>query len=411
MIKHTNNRINYSLLFNRYTLIIIAMILFYFKLYVLTSIYILFISLLLILVDRKVFKNKIRNYFLERKKLKNLNYYYITDDNKTIDLRKRKDTYGLFQDLAMGTFVIFIFNFISLYYLLQYVFDTSSILNLIMLIGFIVTIVIAYGGILAGIVYKYTTTIYVLIPGLSAFIYFVFIEPFIGFAPIFIRLTSYLLITLSLYLILAFVFPVHVLRKLNSKTVLISSFLTISATILTQVISFYFLKYLRTENYFLTGNDAETVTGVSDTLRNIIVENTELIDIINYFIEREASNQLTSIISLVITTLTISYIIGGLVINRKIEKNRLKAKSLFRELLKNTFKVDYQILKQCSFYGGEEYENLILNNSSMLEVVMDNEPDLNNPRISRMKRLIAWYKRKSILYSILKELKQIRDSN
>lgn len=180
MIKHTNNRINYSLLFNRYTLIIIAMILFYFKLYVLTSIYILFISLLLILVDRKVFKNKIRNYFLERKKLKNLNYYYITDDNKTIDLRKRKDTYGLFQDLAMGTFVIFIFNFISLYYLLQYVFDTSSILNLIMLIGFIVTIVIAYGGILAGIVYKYTTTIYVLIPGLSAFIYFVFIEPFIG---------------------------------------------------------------------------------------------------------------------------------------------------------------------------------------------------------------------------------------
>jgi len=79
--------------------------------------------------------------------------------------------------------------------------------------------------------------------------------------------------------------------------------------------------------------------------------------------------------SLIITALTTSYIVGGLIINWKIKKNKLRAKSIYRNLIKNGHPT-YRVLIECSFYGGEEYENLLLNNDTTLKLIMENEIDL-----------------------------------
>ena len=397
-------------LINSFVLLVmisIPMILFSHKLYLLTSIYVMIISSLLLYLNTNKLKSNILNFFEMRKKLKNLEYYYITDDNKVIDLEIRKNTYGLFQNITMGTSFIFSINFFALHYFIQKFIGSSKILDVFMIFSFSIIVFIGYGGMLAGIVYKHTTKIYVLIPIFSGIVYFALIDSFIIFLPNFFRLMIYLIITLLLYCGLAYLFPVHILRNLNSKTILISSFLTILATFLNQILSFYALNYFKTEDYLLTVDSVKAASNISDTLKNTFLQNTELIDVVNYFIEKKFVNKLSSMMSLVITSFTISYLIGGLLINQKIKKNRLIAKAIFRNLVKEPAKINYNLLIKCSFYGGEEYENLILNNNEMLNLIVNNEFNIQIPDVSSKKRLTEWIKKNSVLYRVYVDFKEI----
>lgn len=397
-------------LINSFVLLVmisIPMILFIHKLYLLTSIYVMIISSLLLYLNTNKLKSNILNLFEMRKKLKNLEYYYITDDNKVIDLEIRKNTYGLFQNITMGTSFIFSINFFALHYFIKKFIGSSKILDVFMIFSFSIIVFIGYGGMLAGIVYKHTTKIYVLIPIFSGIVYFALIDSFIIFLPNFFRLMIYLIITLLLYCGLAYLFPVHILRNLNSKTILISSFLTILATFLNQILSFYALNYFKTEDYLLTVDSVKAASNISDTLKNTFLQNIELIDVVNYFIEKEFVNKLSSMMSLVITSFTISYLIGGLLINQKIKKNRLIAKAIFRNLVKEPAKINYNLLIKCSFYGGEEYENLILNNNEMLNLIVNNEFNIQIPDVSSKKRLTEWIKKNSVLYRVYVDFKEI----
>lgn len=399
---------NYSLLGMLILLILlyIPLILLSKKLYIATSLYVLLISIWIVWINRNIIVKNIKIFFTERKKLKNLDYYRITDDNKIIDLEKRRNIFSLFRDMTMGTFLIAIVNIMAISSLIRHFLGDSPILNLITAIVISLITLIGYGGILASIVYKYTTTIYVVIPMISAIIYFLFLDPLVSFLPDFARLAGYLMTTIILYFILTYAFPAHILRKLNSKTILISSFTTILASFFSQILQFFFTSYFQNEHYLLTVDVVKETTDISEGLKSIILDNTELIDIINHFSLKEVSSLLASITSLIITALTISYIIGGLIINHRIRKNKLKAKSIYRELIKKEHP-SYSILIECSFYGGEEYENLLLNNNTTLKIILENEAAIKIPDISRKTRLIAWWKRNSIMYSTFNDIRQI----
>ncbi|RJA01315.1 hypothetical protein [Listeria monocytogenes] len=399
---------NYSLLGMLILLILlyIPLILLSKKLYIATSLYVLLISIWIVWINRTIILKNIKIFFTERKKLKNLDYYRITDDNKIIDLEKRRNIFSLFRDMTMGTFLIAVVNIMAISSLIRHFLGDSPILNLVTAIVISLITLIGYGGILASIVYKYTTTIYVVIPMISAIIYFLFLDPLVSFLPDFARLAGYLMTTIILYFILTYAFPAHILRKLNSKTILISSFTTILASFFSQILQFFFTSYFQNEHYLLTVDAVKETTDISEGLKSIILDNTELIDIINHFSLKEVSSLLASITSLIITALTISYIIGGLIINHRIRKNKLKAKSIYRELIKKEHP-SYSILIECSFYGGEEYENLLLNNNTTLKIIMENEAAIKIPDISRKTRLIAWWKRNSIMYSTFDDIRQI----
>lgn len=376
------------------------------KAYMLVGIYVVSISIWLILVNRITVIKNIEIFFRERKKIENLEYYRITDDNKTIDLEKRRNIFSLFRDMTRGTFFISMINIMAINSLFSHFLGESSLLNLVTIIVISLITFIGYGGILASIVYKYTTTVYVTIPLISAAIYFLFLDSFILFLPDFARFAGYLMTTMLLYLLLTYAFPAHVLRKLNSKTVLISSFTTILAAFLSQMVQFFFVNYAESEKYLLTIDTVRKSTDISDGLKKIILDNPESIDIINHFFLKDVSSLLTSITSLAITAVTISYIVGALLINMKIRKNRLKAKSIYRTLIKKT-QPSYSTLIECSFYGGEEYENLLLNNDRTLKIIQENEVNIKIPDISRKARLIAWWKRNSIIYSTFQNIQQI----
>lgn len=387
-------------------LLYIPLILLSKKLYIATSLYVLLISIWIVWINRNIIVKNTKIFFTERKKLKNLDYYRITDDNKIIDLEKRRNIFSLFRDMTMGTFLIAVVNIMAISSLIRHFLGESPILNLTTAIVISLITLVGYGGILASIVYKYTTTIYVAIPMISAIIYFSFLDPLVSFLPDFAQLAGYLMTTIILYFILTYAFPAHILRKLNSKTILISSFTTILASFFSQILQFFFTSYFQNEHYLLTVEAVKETTDISEGLKSIILDNTELIDIINHFLLKEGSNLLASITGLIITALTISYIIGGLIINHRIRKNKLKAKSLYRELIKKEHP-SYSVLIECSFYGGEEYENLLLNNNMTLKIIMENEAAIKIPDISRKTRLIAWWKRNSIMYSTFNDIRQI----
>lgn len=376
------------------------------KLYIATSLYVLIISIWIVWINRNIVVKNIKIFFTERKKLKNLDYYRITDNNKIIDLEKRRNIFSLFRDMTVGTFLIAVVNTMAINSLIRHFLGESPILNLITAIVISLITLIGYGGILASIVYKYTTTIYVVIPMISASIYFLFLDPLVSFLPDFARLAGHFMTTIILYFILTYAFPAHIIRKLNSKTVLISSFTTILASFFSQILQFFFTSYFQKDHYLLTVDSIKETTDISEGLKSILLDNTELIDIINNFSLKEMSNLLASITSLIITALTISYIVGGLIINHRIRKNQLKAKSLYRELIKKEHP-SYSVLIECSFYGGEEYENLLLNNNTTLKIIMENEATIQIPDISRKTRFIAWWKRNSIMYSTFNDIRQI----
>lgn len=131
------------------------------QLFTLLSLLVIITSLFIIWFKRNIFKTNINTFFLERTKIKKLDYYHITDNNKIIDLEKRKSTFGLFQNIAMFGIIAIAFNLFSLFYLLRKIFGESNVLNLLSLILIIAITIIAYGGLFAGVVYKYTTTIYI----------------------------------------------------------------------------------------------------------------------------------------------------------------------------------------------------------------------------------------------------------
>ncbi|WCL56994.1 hypothetical protein PNF30_16045 [Bacillus safensis] len=377
------------------------------KLYLFASIYVVLISLWLIWVNRKTITSNINTLFVELKKLNQLKYYYITDDNKDIDLEKRRNIFNLFRDVAVGTLFILLVNIFAIRSLFEHFLGKSEIVNLIIIISISFVLLIGYGGIIAGLVYKYTTATYVLIPIISSIIYFFFLHPIINFLPDFVGFLTYLLNTMILYSTLTYAFPVHVLRKLNGKTVLISSFTTILAALLSPILLFYFSSYIKSEKYLLTIETVKNENDLSDTLKNIILDNPDLVDVINHFLLKEFSSQLTSMISLGITAFTISYIIGGLLINRKIMKNKLKAKTIYRKLIKEEYPMEYQYLVECSYFGGEDYENLLLNNDITSKIIKDNEVKLDIPDLSIKTRFIAWLKRNLIVYSIFSSYKKV----
>lgn len=373
------------------------------KLYIIIELFVIFICIFLGIKNRKKVVTVFKKFCSDRKRIKNLEYYYITDDNKIIDLEKRKRTYNLFHEMTDNLAIFLILFLGAIFFLTFPFFKKLNCFILIFAILFGLTLFVFYGGAIAGIVYKYTTTIYVLIPVIGGavycFGYYIFFNRLVSFLPNFAQFAGYLACVLILYLILAYGFPAHVLRKLNSKTVLISSFTTIFAAFLSQILQFLYLRYYQNGHYPLTIDYIRKTVDLSKSLKKIILDNPSLINIFNSLFLKEASASLSSDINLLVTALTISYIIGALLVNKKIRKNKLKAKHIYRSIIKEK-QPRYSDLIKCSFYGGEEYENLLLNNNLTLKVILKSEKGLEIPDVSWRKRFIAWYKKKSIFYQV-----------
>lgn len=390
-------------------MIAIALFLFEKNQYIIIEISVILICIFFAIKNRKRAVTVFKKFCSDQNRIKDLEYYHITDDNKIIDLEKRKKTYNLFKDMTKYLSIFLFVIFSAIFFLILPFIKNLNFLIFAFLFG--LAFFIFYGGFIAGIVYKYTTTIYVLIPVIGGAVYYIFLDRLVSFFPNFAKLAVYLLCVLILYLILAYGFPAHVLRKLNSKTVLISSFTTIFAAFSSQILQFIYIRFYQNEHYLLTSDSIRKTEDLSKSLKKIILDNPSLIKIFNSLFLEKVSWSLSSAINFSVTALTISYLVGALLVNIKIRENKLKAKNIYRTIIKEK-QPQYRDLIRCSFYGGEEYENLLLNNDLTLKIILKNEKSLEIPDVSWKKRIIAWYKKKSIfylLYQVFQEIRQIFD--
>ena len=125
-----------------------------------------------------------------------------------------------------------------------------------------------------------------------------------------------------------------------------------------------------------TQKNIQNTSQISDSVKKIIFDNPELLKAVRYFAVKEATSQVISAVSLLSTVLTVSYLVGGLIINSKIQSNKNKAGQLYRECIKNADSVKYDQLRKCAFWGGEDYENLLLSNPQFQRVILDIESEI-----------------------------------
>lgn len=403
-----NDKGNYKLL--NITLLLVMLYLLTFlmskELYVLAAIYTLLMSVWLIWKISTSIINNIKFLLFESKKVKALKYYYITDDNKRIDLEKRGKMLNVFRDMTMSAYIVLIVNWLSIYYLIKILLKDSVFLDMLFTAIMLFLACVVNIGLIANIIYKYTTLAYVSIPFIGGVAYFLLFATIFSSSSIIVQCVVYLLITIILYVLLVYTCPVHILRKLNGKTALISSLITIATGFFTPILLLYLPRYLGSGDGFLTLEDIRNTTEISYMLKHIILDNPELIEIINYFLANEFANMLNTVMSLIITILTISYVIGGIITNRKIKRHKLKAKLIFRGLIKKEYQMNYENLIKCSFHGGEAYEDLILNNSEASQIIVRNEAGLNISKTSIILHIRNWIEKNSILYLFFVEVKK-----
>lgn len=359
-----------------FLLIIVPLVLLLSKMKTLVSIYVILVVLILVYEKRLIIKAKFITLHNEWMKLKKLDYYHITDDDKNNDIEKRKNALSLLQGIIGVPMFIFVFIFPAVHYLAQKIFGESIILILLDSVFRIVFLSLVFGFIFAGIIriiYKYTTVVYVLVP-IAGFYIFLFTYKYIPPAFTSLNLIVYFAIVWILYWIWSMVCPVHILRQLNSRTVLFSSIFTIFLAILSQVFPEVFMRrFSDSNNTTLNIEDIKNSTEISDDLKSLILENDRFIEVVHYFYERDALSRIHSFTTMLVTALTVSFVLGGLVVVIKINKYKKEAKKLYRSFIKDNSIIDYPALIRCAAYGGEEYENLILNHPLMSGLVLKEE--------------------------------------
>lgn len=284
--------------------------------------YILVFTIWLVFVNRKIIILNITTFFSEWKKIKRLDYYFITDDSKKIDQQKRKESITLVRDIAMMASLALFFNLFSMFHILNKFFGNHIIVKIFLITFLLLVCVLGYGGILVKLIFKHMTMTYVSVPFIAAMIFWGLYFK-IDESPVFVRLLVYLVLVVILYQLLSMICPLNILRNLNNTTVLISSFLTILGVFMGQVAHFVFFKYIKEQDIALTVEKVKAGEDIPDILKNTLVSAPELIDLLNYLGGKLILDQLNSYVSLGVTSLTLSFILGGLIITRKVKRNKV----------------------------------------------------------------------------------------
>lgn len=369
---------------NNIILILLLLVLLNMRLYMILSICIILVTCRIVSANAGNILRNIKSILKRKKDIENLKYFYITDSDKLIDKQKRVNVLQFSEDFTVGVYFTIMLNLVALCYLLMKINIPNNWISglaiiIIMLLSFLVMI-----NYIIKFVFKYTTFSYILIPFISFLIYIIFHEYF-DYYTTWIEFIIYLSITGMLFTILIYKCPLYVLRQLGARSVIITVIITFSITLLIYLLSYYFEWFIVKEHYLLNLDKVKMME--SEMIRKFFIDNPGAINVFNQFFKNVIFDELNTYISLYSTFITISYSFSGMLILIRISKNKNLAKSKFRDiLLKSSY--DYTSLIYCAYLGGEEYENLILNNDRLREVVIDHEKEMTIPNDSFKKIFI-----------------------
>lgn len=369
----------------------IPLFLFFMDFYLACSLYILAYSGWIVFNRRLVILQHLKKVRNERGKIKNLDYHFITDDANVLDRISRQN---LFEGLTVSTFFTYFIGLLDVF-AIQYLLNEASQSqedSPFIFFGLAVLIFIAFIGQFLSFAFKHTTLIYCLIPIVSAVIFGIArysnADSILSKLPLYGSFIVYLMISLTLYLLITFLYPVFILRNLNATTVIIGSILTLIVTIFG-----YFVSEYLTQEIVINLNRFGMEGLLPQNAKSFLSDNKEFAELSTRFFEREKKIIVNRYIGIVSSGITLSFVLGGLLVTRKLTNAKKKAKKIYRNKISHG-RFNYQDIKECGYYGGEEYENLLLTNPVTLAMILQEEGDLIIPKLTINQRIKTFFSRK-----------------
>ncbi|MCL2213346.1 MAG: hypothetical protein FWB93_05910 [Oscillospiraceae bacterium] len=292
--------------------------------------------------------------------------YYISDMNKGDYYKNIDDNYKKRFNVIMGA----LFASVIVFLFMNFTPAITIIVNVGLSIAFI-----------ALLAYRYPRNAILFTPLMSAFIYFaelraIFYEYLLSSIqnqPIttLLYVIGYILITLLLYSVVIIAVPLPTLR--NIKNGIMIAIIPVSIAFLMIFfsigISIFLRNYLQDMMEFDEYAINEFAYLIGSSTEEIKYLATEILHVYMQRIIMPYVNMVFGIISFL-------FAIGGLIIKFRVDRNRKKANEIFRKLTLADELSDYFEIVKCAFYGGVEYENLILNNENTKSIVMEKEKDI-----------------------------------
>lgn len=299
-------------------------------------------------------------------------FFYILETKNKTDLIKRRELGGDIYSTSMGVYFVVVIMFVSI----RQIFTVNRVQNII--IGNLLTLVL-FGMaliILVAIIfsarYYFTNCYFYLIPIAVVINMIGKINSIEGTFMFFgIIIGSYVLFTLFM--------PVNFLRKITATTLVYGAIFSILIPLLLEhTLSLYFSNSIFDQfNGHKNTLDTLLNSKAPQNFKDLVIKNPIILDFLNDYIKLGTSvivNDYTQILSKLNFLWLSSYTIGIGIINCKIKIAKAKAEDLFTHAEKD-LKSDelYETLRNCVFYGGEEYKTKILSNSRYKEVINEYE--------------------------------------
>lgn len=295
------------------------------------------------------------------KKIKKLNCYYFIDEKKAKDFLERRKVYKEVKKINFPIVWNFACNcFAALITFSVFIGNISDFIFSVIIIILGTPILIYYLFDVLGFLYLHPTFSYIFIPLLSfSIISAIDIEItknelFNNYIFAIIIYFIYFVIDGFFYFLLSLE-PAHFLRKLNIKADSISSIISIATAFILPVVK----------------NDLSEIFGI------------------NSFTKMNDSFVLE--FSFILATLKISYSLGKLIIRSKVKRNENKALHIFRESISIKSILSYDLLKECAFYGGSKYENLLMINENARTIIENAESNIHVPDTTWKNKLKTWW--------------------
>ncbi|MGT2756092.1 hypothetical protein [Streptococcus ovuberis] len=330
------------------------------------------------------------------KEIRARKYFFVTDNGYRTDLKKRRE---------LGEYIYKITNFGFFFIVFMLIiFSTffGKIVSVPIYMLVIIFLCIAMIGIILQARNYLTSLYYYLIPILPLLFYI----DLLGSSEIIALILFFLLIAV-IYLIFVLIIPIHFLRKINNTTLIFGVLLSIVIPILFDVINGYF-----SEN-FLSRIDSlvysEFINSIENQqVLNFIIDNPDLnnfLKVIFHTMGRVSLIEQKEFLSQISFLWLSSYAIGSLIINTKLKVASLVAEDLYSKIqdIRNRENIEYEVVRDCIYFGGERFQELIFYDKSLKWKIREKEKELQfYQETNKAIRFAQWMRTKII--KLLKRL-------
>lgn len=334
-------------------------------------IYISLITVVGIYLKKQYIKESIMQVVSHRQKIKNLEYYHLTDLDKSEDRRERIANVSLLTNISFIGYIVGIILVSTLVTASNILFGKSSVISIFYFIILILLIFLFLWVVCSAAAFNYPTIFYCCIPLISLITFSIFEYQILDKAN-YLKLLIYLFIVAIIDITFSLALPVHVIRKVNSKVVIFTAFLTVITTIFVQSTSVITEILLKNENILFTKKMIENDPSFPNELKRILA-NDDIIKLINHFIVKEFTSEFNGIFSFAISGITLSFLIGGIFISLRISRAKADAKKILYDQIFKDKAASYENLVRCAYLGGDEYELIILSNNEWIEIIKKHE--------------------------------------